>query len=95
MPTSTTRDMIIEALRDLRRLVAAVGRLREFPESGRVVPERNTPEIREVIVQPYRVVYRRGQESWRSRRSFARRVCFPISRRSAAQQSTAADGDRA
>jgi addiction module RelE/StbE family toxin len=40
------------------RLVAAVERLSEFPESGRVVPERNTPEIREVIVRSYRVVYR-------------------------------------
>jgi ParE-like toxin of type II ParDE toxin-antitoxin system len=36
----------------------AVERLRSFPESGRVVPELNRPEIREVIVRPYRVVYR-------------------------------------
>ena len=42
----------------VRRLVAAVERLRAFPESGRVVPERNTPEIREVIVGSYRIVYR-------------------------------------
>jgi len=25
---------------------------------GRVVPERNDPQLREVIVRPYRVVYR-------------------------------------
>ena len=42
----------------LRRLVAAVERLSAFPESGRIVPERNTPEIRELIVSPYRIVYR-------------------------------------
>ena len=42
----------------LRRLVAAVERLTVFPESGRIVPERNTSEIREVIVRPYRIVYR-------------------------------------
>ena len=42
----------------VRRLVAAVERLSTFPESGRVVPECNTPEIREVIVRPYRIVYR-------------------------------------
>ncbi len=42
----------------VRRLVAAVDRLSTFPESGRVVPERNTPEIREVIVKPYRIAYR-------------------------------------
>ncbi|MGH8525589.1 MAG: type II toxin-antitoxin system RelE/ParE family toxin [Gammaproteobacteria bacterium] len=42
----------------VRRLVAAVDRLRTFPESGRMVPERNNPEIRELIVKPYRIVYR-------------------------------------
>jgi toxin ParE1/3/4 len=43
----------------VRRVVAAVERLKAFPESGRIVPERNTPDIREVIVSRYRVVYRR------------------------------------
>ena len=42
----------------VRRIVAAVERLRSFPESGRVVPERDVANIREVIVEPYRVVYR-------------------------------------
>lgn len=42
----------------VRRLVAAVERLSAFPESGRIVPERNTPEVRELIVRPYRIVYR-------------------------------------
>ena len=40
------------------RIVAGVERLATFPESGRVVPERNSAEIREIIVKPYRVVYR-------------------------------------
>jgi plasmid stabilization system protein ParE len=35
-----------------------VERLSTFPESGRMVPERNDPSIREVVVKPYRVVYR-------------------------------------
>jgi toxin ParE1/3/4 len=43
----------------VRRIVAAVERLKPFPESGRVVPERRSPDIREVIVGRYRVVYRR------------------------------------
>jgi addiction module RelE/StbE family toxin len=43
----------------VRRVLAAVERLRAFPESGRVVPERAAPDIREVIVGRYRVVYRR------------------------------------
>ena len=41
------------------RIIAAVERLESFPDSGRIVPERGDPSIREVIVRPYRVVYRR------------------------------------
>jgi toxin ParE1/3/4 len=41
-----------------RRIVASVERLESFPESGRQVPERHDPAIREVIVGPYRIVYR-------------------------------------
>ena len=37
----------------VRRIVAAVERLHLFPESGRVVPERDVPEIREVIVRQF------------------------------------------
>lgn len=40
------------------RILASVERLRAFPQPGRVVPERGNPEIREVIVGPFRVVYR-------------------------------------
>lgn len=47
----------------VRRIIAAVERLGTFPESGRIVPERNAPEIREVIINPYRVVYRLGREA--------------------------------
>ena len=42
----------------IERIIGVVERLSSFPESGRMVPERNDPEIREVIVRPYRVVYR-------------------------------------
>ena len=42
----------------VRRIVKSVERLGRFPESGRTVPERNDPEIREVISKPYRTVYR-------------------------------------
>lgn len=40
------------------RLVASVRRLREYPLSGRVVPELARPTIREVIEGAYRIVYR-------------------------------------
>lgn len=60
----------------VRRIVAAVERLPTFPESGRIVPERNDPVVREVIVEPYRVVYRYRDSAveiatiFRSSRSF-------------------------
>jgi plasmid stabilization system protein ParE len=43
----------------VRRLVAAVERLLEFPDSGRMVPERQASDLREVISGKYRIVYRR------------------------------------
>lgn len=36
----------------------AVDRLADFPLSGRAVPEVGRPEIREVIVYSYRIIYR-------------------------------------
>ena len=44
------------------RLVAAGERLLRFPELGRVVPEFGQSGLRELIVRPYRLVYRvRGE----------------------------------
>ena len=44
------------------RLIAAASRLIQFPELGRVVPEFERPDLRELIVRPYRLVYRlRGE----------------------------------
>ena len=40
------------------RIFVAVERLLQFPHSGRIVPERDQPEIREIIVGRFRVVYR-------------------------------------
>jgi len=39
------------------QLVAAVDRVRDFPASGRVVPELRDPAVREVIHGSYRIVY--------------------------------------
>ena len=52
------QDSPVHAELVARRIVAAVERLHFFPESGRMVPERQDPEIREIIVVPYRLVYR-------------------------------------
>jgi toxin ParE1/3/4 len=47
----------------LRRIVRSVGRLAEFPNIGRRVPEfGEREEIRELIVQNYRVIYRIGAD---------------------------------
>jgi addiction module RelE/StbE family toxin len=43
---------------ETRRIVAAVERLHNFPASGRRVPERPDAAIREIILPPYRIVYR-------------------------------------
>jgi addiction module RelE/StbE family toxin len=39
-------------------IFARVDTLETFPELGRVVPERNQPNIREIVVKNYRIVYR-------------------------------------
>jgi toxin ParE1/3/4 len=41
-----------------RRIIASIERLREFPESGRIVPERQSATLREVISGNFRIVYR-------------------------------------
>ncbi|MCD5407515.1 MAG: type II toxin-antitoxin system RelE/ParE family toxin [Desulfotomaculum sp.] len=40
------------------RAFESTGRLEMFPESGRVVPEINCKDIREIILGNYRIIYR-------------------------------------
>jgi len=40
------------------QIVEAVGRLENFPSSGRVVPELQDETLREVILGNFRIVYR-------------------------------------
>ena len=42
----------------IQRIVAVADRLTQFPEIGRIVPEVGEPRLRELIVRPFRVVYR-------------------------------------
>jgi len=42
------------------RLFAAAEVLHHLPESGRIVPELQRPDIREVLVGSYRIVYQVG-----------------------------------
>ena len=56
------RDSRLHAKRMVDRVKRSVERLRRFPESGESVPEWDRPEVREVVVASYRVIYRwRGQ----------------------------------
>jgi len=58
----------------LAEILATVERLADYPESGRVVPEFDLPQLREVIHPPFRIVYRLDAERvrvvrvWRSER---------------------------
>jgi len=57
-----TSDSDLYAGLVVSRLVAAPDRLLQFPQLGRVVPEFGEPSLRELIVLPYRLVYRlRGE----------------------------------
>ena len=40
------------------RVLRATDRLEDFPQMGRVVPEIDRDDIREIIVQSYRIIYR-------------------------------------
>jgi toxin ParE1/3/4 len=42
-----------------RRIVTAVERLVTFPDSGRMVPEHQSSDLREVVAGRFRIVYRR------------------------------------
>jgi plasmid stabilization system protein ParE len=46
----------------VRRIRTAVSRLRDFPQRGRVVPEFPDGPYREILVGPYRVVYRHMED---------------------------------
>jgi plasmid stabilization system protein ParE len=48
----------IVAARFVKQVFRIVEHLADFPESGRVVPEFDDPNIREVIRRPCRIVYR-------------------------------------
>jgi toxin ParE1/3/4 len=54
-------DSTFYASRFIRKLVALVEVLNEFPTSGRVVPEKEDPSIRELIEGNYRIFYKQGK----------------------------------
>ena len=52
-------DRPATAMQWLEHLLDSAGSLAEFPEQGRVVPDARRDDVRELIVPPYRIIYRR------------------------------------
>ena len=52
------RDSVDQACLFTKRLFEAVESLRQFPFSGRVIPEINDLSCREVLYGAYRIMYR-------------------------------------
>ena len=48
--------------RFVKNLFHSIEHLKDFPESGRAVPEFDDPSIREIIRKPCRIVYRIKQQ---------------------------------
>jgi len=55
-------DSSFYAVRFISKLISRVDQLIEFSESGRMVPEKNVHEIRELIEGNYRIFYRLQKE---------------------------------
>ena len=56
------RDSPLYARRIVDRLIRRSEEVAEFPLSGRMVPEYEAPDIREVIERPYRIIYKATAE---------------------------------
>ena len=60
--------------RFVKEIISSVEELAIHPDRGRMVPEFNSPQLRELINPPFRIVYRRYKEKisivrvWRSER---------------------------
>jgi len=51
------RDSDVYASGFIEKIISAVDIVANFPELGRQVPEADTPDIRELIFQKYRIIY--------------------------------------
>ena len=60
--TYIARDAPDRAIAFVERVRDRVGRLRSTPQIGAVVPELGDPNIREVLLGNYRIVYREFDE---------------------------------
>ncbi len=51
-------DSIYYASEFAKRILSSIENLPEFPYAGRIVPEYKNPDLREIIYQNYRIVYK-------------------------------------
>ena len=51
------KDSPIYARRFIERIVTAVEKLLQHPQMGRLVPEAQRNDVRELLIQHYRVIY--------------------------------------
>ena len=56
------QDDVVTAEKWALKLIEKTDQLIEQPESGRIVPEYNEPNLRELIFDNYRVIYRIRKE---------------------------------
>ncbi len=56
------RDAPLYAKRVVDKLTRRSEQLIQHPQSGRIVPEYEDQQLRELIVFPYRLVYRTGRD---------------------------------
>jgi toxin ParE1/3/4 len=47
----------------LEDILDLAGSLADFPDQGKMVPEAEREEIRELILAPYRLIYRRDEKA--------------------------------
>lgn len=51
------KDSLSYAATVAEKIVNSVKKITQFPEAGRIVPETNKPEIREIFKYSYRIIY--------------------------------------
>jgi|SRR5712664_102191 len=57
------RDSETYASGFVERIIVAADRLADYPKVGRIVPETNDENVRELLYQRYRIIYRVKEDS--------------------------------
>lgn len=52
------RDSRVYASRHIEKILSFEDQIRQFPLAGRLVPEYDDPQIREILTGNYRLIYR-------------------------------------